>query len=191
MFINEYDEVPLDAVTYLTGQCNYGGRVTDDWDRRCLLNILSNFYTPAITTDPKYKFSTSGKYHTPPKGSHEDYVEFIKVQYGELYWAQVTKSLLSLQELPMTQHPEVFGMDDNVDISKELQETKQVGHRKIVLKLMLDDLPFLLLSQLFDSILLTQSQSKGGKGGKTEDTLNEIAADILSKVHRSFPEACS
>ena len=28
----------------------------------------------------------------------------------------------------MSQLPEVFGMDDNIDISKELQETRVVGH---------------------------------------------------------------
>ena len=79
MFINEYDDVPYDAISYLTGECNYGGRVTDDRDRRCLMTILADFYNPDMVNVAKHKLSPSGLYVTPPKGSYEDYVQFIKV----------------------------------------------------------------------------------------------------------------
>ena len=51
-------------------------------------------------------------------------------------------------------------MHENVDISKELQETKL----------------------LFDSVLLTQGRGGGGGGGRTDSALSEIAEDILGKV---------
>ncbi len=51
-------------------------------------------------------------------------------------------------------------MHDNVDITRELAETKQ----------------------LFDSVLLTQGRTEGGGSGKDDDVLYRIATDILDQV---------
>ena len=88
MFIDEYNETPLEALTYLTGECNYGGRVTDDRDRRLLLSILSIFYCPAAIDEENYSFSESGDYRAPSLGPYESYINYIK-------------------SLPLTPHPEV------------------------------------------------------------------------------------
>lgn len=61
MILNESDEVQFDALKYITGECNYGGRVTDIWDRRCLNTILATFYTPLLLTNgSNYHFDVSG-----------------------------------------------------------------------------------------------------------------------------------
>uniref|UniRef100_A0A8C3T029 Dynein axonemal heavy chain 12 n=1 Tax=Chelydra serpentina TaxID=8475 RepID=A0A8C3T029_CHESE len=146
LFINEYDHVPFEAISYLTGECNYGGRVTDDWDRRLLMTMLDDFYNPDIVENPRFTFSPSGNYYAPPKGTYEDYIEFIK-------------------NLPFSQQPEVFGLHENVDISKDLQQTKL----------------------LFESLILTQGGgTQGGSSGGGDSTLYEIADDILIKLPNDF-----
>ena len=66
---------------YTAGHINYGGRVTDDWDRRCIMNILEDFYcTHALGTE--YKFSESGIYHqiVPDEADHK--VSAVCMQYS-------------------------------------------------------------------------------------------------------------
>jgi dynein heavy chain len=101
--LNPNDPIPYAALAYLAGECNYGGRVTDDKDRRCIVNILSDFYTPEILTEA-YKFSPSGIYYQPKPGTVETYLEYI-------------------DSLPMNEGPEIFGLHDNANISCAIAET--------------------------------------------------------------------
>ncbi|PNF19938.1 hypothetical protein B7P43_G11467 [Cryptotermes secundus] len=107
MFVNEQQYVPFEAITYLVGECNYGGRVTDDWDRRALNTILADFINEEVITDDSYAFSTAGKqYGLPTQYEYRHYVQYIK-------------------ELPTVPTPEVFGLHMNAGITRDLQYTKQ------------------------------------------------------------------
>lgn len=93
----------MQALLYLTGECNYGGRVTDAHDRRTLMCLLNVIYAPRILED-SFKFSTSNTYLAPPDGVYHDFINHIK-------------------QFPLIAAPEVFGLHENANITKDQQET--------------------------------------------------------------------
>ncbi|XP_044254832.1 dynein axonemal heavy chain 1-like isoform X2 [Tribolium madens] len=98
MFLWEYVDIPFKVLTYTAGHINYGGRVTDDWDRRCLMNILADYYKPEVVNGD-YVFDALGFYHQmPAETSYYDYLDYIK-------------------HFPINDDPELFGMHPNADIS--------------------------------------------------------------------------
>ncbi|XP_050461697.1 dynein axonemal heavy chain 7-like [Cataglyphis hispanica] len=105
ILLDQYDDVQFTALKYLTGECNYGGRVTDEWDRRTLNTILMQYYCEdVLVTDREYLFDPSGLYYVPAVTEYSQFLKYVR-------------------ELPMTTAPSVFGMHENADIIKDQQET--------------------------------------------------------------------
>merc|ERR1719478_1101521 len=68
-FLEDFEGVPYEALNYMVAEANYGGRVTDNQDRRCIVTILKDFYNPKIMNED-YKFSVSGTYYSPADTDH-------------------------------------------------------------------------------------------------------------------------
>lgn len=101
MFLNQYEEIQYVAIKYLTGECNYGGRVTDDWDRRLIVTILDNFVNPGVVNDPNYTFCDIGpQYGLPRRCEYQDYLKHIET-------------------VPVNPPPEVFGLHMNAGITRD------------------------------------------------------------------------
>ncbi|VVD03486.1 unnamed protein product [Leptidea sinapis] len=101
MFLNQYEEIQYVAIKYLTGECNYGGRVTDDWDRRLIVTILDNYVNADVVTDPNFLFCDIGpQYGLPRRCEYQDYLKHI-------------------ESVPVNPPPEVFGLHMNAGITRD------------------------------------------------------------------------
>ncbi|KAA3673121.1 dynein heavy chain, axonemal, partial [Paragonimus westermani] len=98
--------VPWDALTYVTAEITYGGRVTDFWDQRCLRTILQRFFHEK-TLDTHYTYSLSGIYYPPEQEKLQDYKDYVT-------------------NLPLNASPELFGMHENANLVYQLQETSNL-----------------------------------------------------------------
>ncbi len=61
MLMEESEDIVWKALQFVTGEIVYGGRVTDDIDRRTIMMILTTFISEDVIKDG-YKYSESGVY---------------------------------------------------------------------------------------------------------------------------------
>mmetsp|Transcript_13743 Transcript_13743/g.31844 ORF Transcript_13743/g.31844 Transcript_13743/m.31844 type:complete len:4493 (+) Transcript_13743:136-13614(+) len=95
-------EVTWSTVRYMIAEIQYGGRISDDWDRRLMTTYAEKYFSPAIF-EPNHAFFTG---YVIPAGS--DISVFRNV----------------IDQLKHTDNPELFGLHTNADLVYRLQNAQ-------------------------------------------------------------------
>jgi len=106
-YLDKYEEVPYRVLRFLFTEINYGGRVTDDKDRRLINNLVHTFCCAEVVAgagDDAYRFSPSGTYVAPDCVTQKEFMEHIR-------------------GYPIVPKPEIFGLHENADITCDQNET--------------------------------------------------------------------
>ena len=103
-YLDSYEDTPWDALKYLIAEANYGGRVTDELDRRVLNSYLNKFYCEEAL-GVNYALSPLPTYYIPDNGPLSSFRDYISA-------------------LPPTDRPEAFGQHSNAEISYLIEDSK-------------------------------------------------------------------
>eukprot|EP01061_Rhynchopus_euleeides_P016323 TRINITY_DN27601_c0_g1_i2.p1 TRINITY_DN27601_c0_g1~~TRINITY_DN27601_c0_g1_i2.p1 ORF type:complete len:639 (+),score=257.28 TRINITY_DN27601_c0_g1_i2:149-1918(+) len=107
LYIDEMTEplataIPFATIRFLICDASYGGRVTDDWDRRTLQTYINQFMCIEAVLTPQYKMSSCAAYYIPSvDGTLQSYKEYVNFLPGE-------------------DLPQAFGQHSNADIMSQI-----------------------------------------------------------------------
>ncbi|OQR81950.1 dynein heavy chain, partial [Thraustotheca clavata] len=116
-YVDGDEQLPWGSLKYLIGDAMYGGRVSDDYDRRVLTTYLSEYMGDFLFDECQpFFFSRSGyDYRLPAEGPLENYLAMVET-------------------LPLTNSPAVFGLHPNAEIGYYTNMTKSVWRDLISLQ---------------------------------------------------------
>lgn len=131
------------AVRYYLSEVHWGGRVTDDRDKRLLITYCNVWFGDHMFGDA---FEFYKGYKVIVKGKIEEY-------------------RAAIEEMPLVDTPEVFGLHPNADISYQTA----------------------MASETLGTILDIQPKDSSGSGGESrEDTVTRMCNEFLEKLPANF-----
>ena len=153
----EYDKViPWKAIQYLIAEANYGGRVTDDWDRRLILVYAEEIFNERLVTEQRWK----------PPGTEELNYQYINEEekgqsnvIGSLYDPAHFMEDIS-KNMEVNDSPKAFGQHVNAEITSQISDA----------------------NKLLNDILSLQPQQAGGAGTSNEDNVLQIINDLKENI---------
>uniref|UniRef100_A0A3Q3FFF1 Dynein heavy chain region D6 P-loop domain-containing protein n=1 Tax=Labrus bergylta TaxID=56723 RepID=A0A3Q3FFF1_9LABR len=130
LYLDEYEEIPWDALKYLIAGVNYGGHVTDDWDRRLLTTYINGYFCDSAVDQPFFNMLPSTE-HPEVFGQHSN--ADIASQIAES--RTLFDTLLSLQ--PQVTSPTAAGAgpsrEDKAKLKQNNTQRREDNHSVLFL----------------------------------------------------------
>ncbi|XP_076380407.1 dynein heavy chain at 89D [Megalopta genalis] len=137
--------IPWNSLKYLIGEVMYGGRVIDSYDRRVSQTYMDEYFGDFLfdVFQPFHFYRDEHvDYVIPTEGGRDDYLKFI-------------------EELPLVNTPEVFGLHPNAEIGYFTQAVKE----------------------MWSNLIELQPQAEASSTGASKDEfIDNIAKEVLDKV---------
>lgn len=191
IYLSEYlNATPWDALKYLIAEVNYGGRVTDDWDRRLLLSYANSYFVDEAITQPMFRLSSLTQYYIPEDGSLQSYKDYVG-------------------QLDTVDRAEAFGQHPNADIASQIMDTNQLLDVLLSLQPALsaagsgksrEDIVYELCENMQESIPQPMDMARVIESKATETSSEKLPLlivlfqemtrynELLSKIHWSLAE---
>jgi dynein heavy chain len=152
-------KVPWAAMRYLIADANYGGRVTDEWDRRLLMVYANSFFNEKILSEEKYLLTDDSAlpYFIPDDVGWKPPSEIASNKAINLTQAFYE---LKIKELPPIDPPAAFGQHINAEISSQIADA----------------------FALIESIISLQPKKYIETDDSSENPIDRIIVSLLEKI---------
>jgi dynein heavy chain len=118
-FENKDEAIPWNSLKYLIGEAMYGGRVTDDWDRRVLMTYLEEYMGDFLFDKNRdFFFAKTPDY---------DYIQPVN--------KTLEAFLNTVNGIPLINSPIVFGLNPNAEITYFTNSAKNTWENLLLMQL--------------------------------------------------------
>jgi dynein heavy chain len=113
------EELPWSTLRYLIGEAMYGGRVTDDFDRRVLNTYLKEFMGDFIFDSNQMFFFSRADFLYQIPGFETNTIELIQAE---------------IEKIPLFTNPSVFGLHSNAEIQYFSNSVKELWNNVLLMQ---------------------------------------------------------
>lgn len=120
---NSKNEIPWIAIQQLIAQANYGGRVTDDRDRRLITTYAKEIFSQALVTETWRPKGTDGLHYQYPvdeqniKNSGDDQNDIFTPDF---FYTQIDTNMEKVDK------PAAYGQHTNAEINSQITDSMEL-----------------------------------------------------------------